>query len=101
MMWVNKQSVDLFRKFGVRLEPFQLTSTEAMMDFTNIAKTVSANQDEEVWLELQFNRDQTHLADVMAKMEHDEIGPQLFREFMGLVTPGSSVIMGDFSSPKV
>jgi uncharacterized protein YbaA (DUF1428 family) len=99
MMRVNKQSVDLFRKFGVRLEPFQLTSIEAMMDFTNIAKTVSANQDEEVWLELQFYRDQKHLEDVMAKMEHDEIGPQLFREFMGLVTQGSSVIMGDFSSP--
>jgi hypothetical protein len=55
MMRVNKQSVDLFRKFGVCLEPFQLTSTEAMIDFTSIAKTVSANQDEEeVWLELQF-----------------------------------------------
>jgi uncharacterized protein YbaA (DUF1428 family) len=102
MMRVNKQSVDLFRKFGVRLEPFQLTSTEAMMDFTNIAKTVSANQDEEeVWLELQFYRDQKHLEDVMAKMENDQIGPQLFREFMDLITPGSDVIMGDFSHLKV
>jgi hypothetical protein len=36
----------------------------------------------------------------MAKMEHDEIGPQLFREDMGLVIPGSGVIMGDFSSLK-
>jgi hypothetical protein len=39
-MRINKQSVDLFRKFGVRLESFQLTSNEAMMDFTNIAKAV-------------------------------------------------------------
>jgi hypothetical protein len=92
MMRVNKQSVDLFRKFGVRLERFQLISIETMMDLTNIAKTVSANQDEEDWLELQFYRDQNHLEDVMAKMEHDEIGPQLFREFMGLATqdPASS-----------
>jgi uncharacterized protein YbaA (DUF1428 family) len=101
MMRVNKQSVDLFRKFGVRLEPFQLTSIETMMDFTNIAKTVSANQDDEFWLELQFYRDQNHLEDVMAKMEHDEIGPQLCREFTGLVTPGSGVIMGGFSRLKV
>jgi hypothetical protein len=36
----------------------------------------------------------------MAKMEHDEIGPELFREFMGLVTPGSGIIMEDFSSIK-
>ena len=104
MMRVNKQSVDLFRKFGVRLKPFHLTSTEAMMDFTNIAKTLSANQDEEeeeVWLELQFYRDQKHLEDVMAKMENDQVGPQLFREFMHLITPGSCVIMGDFSRLKV
>jgi uncharacterized protein YbaA (DUF1428 family) len=101
MMRVNKQSVDLFRKFGVRLEPFQLTSTEAMMDFTNIAKTLYANQDEEeVWLELQSYRDQKHLEDAMAKMENDQIGPQLFREFMDLITPGSGVIMGDFSRLK-
>ena len=81
MMRVNKQSLDLFRKFGVRLKPFHLTSTEAMMDFTNIAKTLSANQDEEeeeeVWLELQFYRDQKHLEDVMAKMENDQVGTQL------------------------
>jgi hypothetical protein len=101
MMRVNKQSVDLFRKFGVRLEPFQLTSTEAMMDFTNIAKTLYANQDEEeVWLELQSYRDQKHLGDVTAEMENDQIGPQLFREFMDLITPGSGVIMGDFSRLK-
>jgi uncharacterized protein YbaA (DUF1428 family) len=102
MMRVNKQSVDLFRKFGVRLEPFQLTSTEAMMDFTNIAKTLYANQDEEeVWLELQSYRDQKHLEDAMAKMENDQIGPQLFREFMDLITSGSCPIMGEFSRPKV
>jgi hypothetical protein len=41
-----------------------------------------------------------HLEEVMAKIEHNEIGPQLFREFMGLVIPGSGVIMGDFRSLK-
>ena len=99
MMRINKQSIDLFRKLGVRLELFQLTSTETMMDFINIAKTVSANQYEEFWLELQFYRDQKHLEDVMAKMEHDEIGPQLFRDFMRLVTqdPASS---GGFQQPQ-
>lgn len=48
------------------------------MDFINIVRTVSAKQDKEVWLELQFYRDQKHLGDIMAKMEHDGIGPQLF-----------------------
>jgi hypothetical protein len=53
-------------------------------------------------LKLQFYRDQNHLEDVMAKMEHDEIRPQqLFQEFMGLITPGSGVIMADFSRLNV
>ena len=56
----------------------------------------STQIDEEVWLELQFYTDQNRLEDVMAKMQHDEIRPQLFREFMGLVIPGSGVIMGGF-----
>lgn len=40
-----------------------------------------------------------HLKDVMAKMEHDEIGPQLFRDYMRLVTqdPASS---GGFQQPQ-
>ena len=51
-------------------------------------------------LELQSYRDQKHLEDVTAKMENDQIGPQLFREFMDLITPGSRVIMGGFQPPQ-
>jgi uncharacterized protein YbaA (DUF1428 family) len=104
MMQIAKHANDITRKHGTLcVEYFQLSSTENMMeDWTNIAKTVSASQDEEeVWLELQFYRDQKHLEDVMAKMENDQIGPQLFREFMDLITPGSSIFMGEFSRLNV
>ena len=41
-------------------EVFQLGSTENMMDFVNIANTISADQEkEEVWLEVQTFRSQT------------------------------------------
>ena len=41
-------------------EVFQLGSTENMMDFVNIANTISADQKkEEVWLEVQTFRSQT------------------------------------------
>jgi uncharacterized protein YbaA (DUF1428 family) len=47
---------------------FQLINSEAPMeDITNISKTVSANQDEEVLLELIFYRDLKHRDDVDAK----------------------------------
>ena len=46
MVQLEKQFVDIFRKHGgLRYEVFQLTSTEDMADFTNMAKTVSSNQD--------------------------------------------------------
>jgi hypothetical protein len=62
MMQLEKQFIDMFRKHGgLRFEVFQLSSTDNMMkDWTNIAKTVSANQDEEIWMEQTFYRDSEH-----------------------------------------
>ena len=49
------------RKYGAPHLVFQLNNTEAPMEgITNIAKTVSANQDEEVWMELIFYRDRKY-----------------------------------------
>jgi uncharacterized protein YbaA (DUF1428 family) len=47
MLQIAKQANDITRKHGaLRVEYFQLSSTENMMeDWTNISKTVSANQD--------------------------------------------------------
>src|ERR671914_42506 len=53
MMQLNKQFADIMRKYGAPHLIFQLNNTEAPMEgITNIAKTISANQDEEVWMEL-------------------------------------------------
>src|ERR687887_281244 len=58
MIQLNKQFGDIIRNYGVTHLVFQLNNTEAPMDgVINIAKTVSATQDEEVWLELIFYRD--------------------------------------------
>jgi hypothetical protein len=55
-----------------RFEVFQLGSTENMMDFANIAKTISADQEDEVWPEIQAYRDRKHVDEVMAKIENNE-----------------------------
>lgn len=39
-----------------------------VMDFASIAETVSASQDEEVWVEIQSYRDSEHLDEFMANM---------------------------------
>jgi uncharacterized protein YbaA (DUF1428 family) len=103
MMQIAKQANDITRKHGaLRVEYFQLSSTENMMeDWTNIAKTVSANQDEEIWVEQIFYKDSKHRDEYMAKCGSDENMNKLYKQFMDLITPGSRPIMGEFSRLEV
>jgi uncharacterized protein YbaA (DUF1428 family) len=97
MVQFANQVNDIFRKHGMQPpEVFQVydnnTQTSGDMGFTNIANAVSANQDEEeIWLELHSYRDRKHQEEVGAIMQSDESAGQLFRQFMGLITPGSCI----------
>jgi uncharacterized protein YbaA (DUF1428 family) len=72
MMQLNKQFVELMRKYGATHLILQLNNTEAPMEgITNISKTVLANQDDEVWMELIFYKDRKHRDEVDAKMRND------------------------------
>jgi uncharacterized protein YbaA (DUF1428 family) len=99
MVRIAKQFNEIFKKHrGLHSEVFQLTNTEAPMEgITNIAKTVSANQDEEVWVELQYYRDRKHLEEVTAKFGNDENMERLYKQSVDLLSPGSNFIMGEFS----
>jgi uncharacterized protein YbaA (DUF1428 family) len=102
MMQINKQFADIMRKYGTSHLIFQLNNNEAPMEgITNIAKTVSANQDEEVWMELIFYRDRKHRDEVCAKMQNDESMERLYKQSVDLLSPGSSFVMGEFSRLKV
>ena len=101
---IYKQSSDLFRKYGLlRSELFQLNNTKSYEDMglTNIANTVSASQDEEVWVELQYYRDRKHLDEVKAKCGNDENMGRLYKQSLDLLTPGSSFIIGEFDPLSV
>jgi uncharacterized protein YbaA (DUF1428 family) len=105
MVRFAKQVNDLFRKHGMQPpEVFQLNNnakTSDDMGFTNIANTVSANQDEEeIWLELHSYRDRKHQEEVGAIMQKDETAGQFLKQFMNLITPGSC-IEGQFSRVRV
>jgi uncharacterized protein YbaA (DUF1428 family) len=89
-----KEFGDIIRNYGVGHLVFELSNTEAPMEgITNIAKAVSATQDEEVWLELIFYRDRKHKDEVAAKMRMGT----LWQLSIELVTPGTGFIMGEFS----
>src|SRR6476469_288772 len=102
LVQLGKQANEMFKKVGViRSEVFQLSNTQDMMGFTNISKTVSANNDEEeVVLETQTYRDQKHLSEVGAIMEKDKNAGLLYQQFMSLIIPGSC-IFGEFGRIKV
>ena len=69
-----------------------------MMEFTNIARTIEANkEDEEVWLEVQSYRDRKHLEEVGAKMMADDSMKKESQQFLNLITPGSRCSFGEFS----
>jgi uncharacterized protein YbaA (DUF1428 family) len=102
MIQLGKQFSDIVRKYGGP-NPlyFQLNNTETPMEgITNIAKTVSANQNEDVWLQLTFYRDRKQRDEVRAKMGKDERMDPINRQFMELITPGS-MIMGEFVHLKI
>ncbi|HYO07228.1 MAG TPA: DUF1428 family protein [Phototrophicaceae bacterium] len=101
MVQLNSRVIDTFKKYGVqRFEVFQLGSTEDMMDFVNISKTVSADQDDEVWMEIQSYRDRKHLEEVGAKMMSDKNMAAEGQQFLNLITPGSRCSFGEFSRLK-
>jgi uncharacterized protein YbaA (DUF1428 family) len=98
---LEKQFVDGFRSNGgLRYEVFQLNGMENMMEWTNIAKTMSANQDEEIWVEQVHYRDSKQRDDFMALCGKDENMTRLLKQFMDLITPGST-IMGEFSRLEI
>jgi uncharacterized protein YbaA (DUF1428 family) len=90
------------RKYGAIHLIFQLNNTEASTEgITNIAKTVLATQDDEVWMELIFYRDRMHRNEVEAKLRNDEKMERLFKQSVALITQGTSFILGEFSRISV
>jgi uncharacterized protein YbaA (DUF1428 family) len=99
MMKLDKQFSDIITKeFGVAHLVFQLSNIESPMEgISNIAKIISAAQDEEVWLELLLYRDRKHKDEVGVKMRNDERMGTLWQQSVALVSTGTDFIMGEFS----
>lgn len=104
MVNVCKQSNDLFKKKGVLLEVFQLNNVKTYEDqgYTNIAQTIPALQDEEeeVWLEVQYYKDRKQLDELLSQAENnegqDEIAGQIGNAFMNIKSLGPS-LEGEFN----
>jgi uncharacterized protein YbaA (DUF1428 family) len=103
MLQICKEAYDMFKQHGIlHYDAFKLSNTDVPMEgFANIASIVSANQDEEVWIESIYYRDRQHMNEVMAKMEKDERTGQMMKQSMNLLPQGAKFIVGDFERLSV
>jgi uncharacterized protein YbaA (DUF1428 family) len=93
---IGKETEVFFRKHGVSKYMYRLNKRENMMDFVNLSKIISANDEEDVNLEILSYRDAKHVEEVMKAMEGDKRASELYTESMKIITPGS-IVFGDFS----
>ena len=102
-----KKFIPWFVSNGARLEYYHLAGKDTqeiiesanasgMFIMENITKTLAA-QDEDIWMELQYFRDQNHSKEVYAKMMSDKSLEPLGKEFMGLISQGGNLITGIFN----
>jgi uncharacterized protein YbaA (DUF1428 family) len=102
-----KKFIPWFVSNGVRLEYYHLAGKDTqetiesanasgMFIMVNITKTLAA-EDEDIWMELQYFRDQNHRKEVYAKMMSDKSLEPLGKEFMGLISHGGNLITGMFN----
>ena len=96
----------MVQEAGVRPEIYHLRSTASEQEMApesleSIAKTLSFKDNEEVWVLLQFYRDRAHADEITVKIMQDESMGHIIKEFDGLITQGSSLIMGGFSRLRV
>jgi len=96
---IGKETDNFFRKHGVSKFVYRLNEKENITDFVNISKIISANDDEDVNLEILSYRDVKHVEDVMKAMQDDKRSNELYMESMKIITPGS-IVFGDFSQLK-
>ena len=102
MMELERQIEHGWKKHGILgSEFFKMTPHETVRGFTNFGERISANQDEEVWVELQRYRNREHRDEIFAAVRKDMPLLELFGKFYGLVTPGENSTMGDFTKLKI
>jgi len=92
----QNQFVETFRKHGCFYQSFQLSSSQKLEGFSSMSDTVSANQDEEVWMDVEAYTDRTHMDNVISKIMGDERALSFMKRFLDLLSPGFSPIRAEF-----
>ena len=99
---LKTKSCSRLNRLGLHYDAFKLSNTDVPTEgFANIANIISANQDEEVWIESIYYKDRQHMNEVMSKMEKDERMGESMKQSMALIPSGTKFIMGEFERLNV
>lgn len=102
MVQFVKKFTGLYRKYGTQSwEIYQLNSTEAFEGSTSISKTVSAGPSDEIWVEVDHYKDRKARDSAVGSIMQDPEAGQLFGQLAGTLSPGFSMIMGEFNPVKM
>lgn len=93
---LEKKSSVMFSKEDVGYNLFRLANSTSWEGFVNISKTVSASEDEDVWITIMSYREKKHRDEFVAKMSNDKECQQGYEEWAKLLSPNSNVITGEF-----
>ncbi|MGA7369259.1 MAG: DUF1428 family protein, partial [Nitrososphaeraceae archaeon] len=98
MLQTCKQANEMFMQHGVlRYDVSQLNNTDVPMEgFSNIASTISAKQNEDVWIDSLYYKDRQYMSEVKARMEKDERMEPLMKQSIDLMPSGAKMIIGEF-----
>ena len=102
---LGKQYVQWLKKHEVKGEIYHLNNSSSVTTSNeippegveSITKTLPIDDEEELWVALQFYRDQAHANEVRSKMMQDESVGAIMKELDSLVTRGKSMITDGFS----
>lgn len=92
----------IFKKHGVVLsEFFLLSACNPFKGFTDIAQTLSASPEDEIWLELEHYKDAKNKDEVVADIGKDPLASPLFGQVIGVCDKSTLLLQGDFSRYEV
>ena len=103
MFRLQQKLTRILRKNGTLYSEFyQLSYNEPFQGFTNLARTLSANiEEEEVWVEIDHYKDLDHRNKVVAVAGEDPEAQPLFEEMVNLVSKSNSLVMGELKCLEV
>lgn len=102
MVKLAERFAKMYKQYGTQSwEIYELNSTEAFEGSTSLAKVVEAGPNDEVWVEVDHYKDRKSRDSAVGSIMQDPEAGSLFGDLAGTISPGFSLIMGEFNPVRI